>query len=408
MPSPAVTAVSYDKLRITWTEPQTPNGRILNYVLQRNESTPWSVNSQPTNVSLQYIDSSLVPDTTYVYRVSACTVAGCTTSAATSGRTRQHVPSLMTPPLAETLNATAVEVSWTSPAQPNGRITLYRVLLNNTEVYSGLSTSHQVTGLRPYVVCEFVVSACTSVGCTASQPTTSRTDEAPPTGLAPATLRVTGTRSVEVSWQPPARPNGLITAYELRRNGSLVQLTTESWYIDYDCQPGTTYSYRVTAYNSRGSVDSIATVATTLSATPGHIQPPSLTVLSSADIAVSWRAPSAGQVVNYTLYMNNSVVYTGVAVSTVVRHLTPWTQYGFHVAACTLGGCTTSHEVQVRTFEAAPAGLEPPILEASVVGQISVHWKRPRSANGHIVAYELYRRHVNDSVDMQGFEFYEF
>jgi len=141
--------------------------------------------------------------------------------------------------------------------------------MNDTLVYSGLDDLHVVTNLRPYVLYEFAVRACTSAGCTQSPPTQARPDEAPPTHLRAPTVHVTGTRSAEVTWSAPANPNGRITGYELRRNGTLIEQTViRTWYIDYECLPGTTYAYLVTAYNSQGAVYSPATHATTLASAP--------------------------------------------------------------------------------------------------------------------------------------------
>jgi len=405
---PTVTAVRgrHDQLVITWSAPHRPNGIILHYTLQRNESTPWNLRNFSDEAHLQYVDDGLLADTIYSYTVSACTSAGCTTSVRSTARTNEYVPSLMLPPAVTTLNSSTVQVSWTSPATPNGRITLYRLLLNATSVYSGLTTTQLITGLNPYVWYEFVVSACTSVGCTRSAPTLERTDEALPTDLAAPTVYITGARSAEISWSPPAKPNGLITAYELRRNNSLIQLTTDTWYVDYDCSPGTTYSYQVSAYNSIGRVDSPATSATTFSSAPEGLRPPHLVALSSTDVAVSWQAPAVtnGHIVNYTLYMAHDVVYTGLTVSTVVRDLSPWTSYSFRVSACTINGCTVSRDAQVTTPEAPPSGLGPPRLTASVIGQVLVEWSAPRSPNGVIVRYELYRRAGNHNAT-QGLRF---
>lgn len=397
---PVVSPVTghYDQLLVTWSAPRRPNGIILHYILQRNQSTPWNVD---VSAQLAYLDDTLVADTTYAYTVSACTSAGCTASGRSTARTDEHVPASMSPPRTTALNSSAVRVSWTPPLQANGRIRRYQLLMNASVVYSGLTVTHVVGGLQPYALYEFVVSACTSAGCTTSQPTSARPNEALPADLRAPTVRATGTRSTEISWLPPTRPNGLITAYELYRNGSLIQRTTDRWYVDYDCTPGTTYAYRVTAYNSIGEVDSSPTYVTTFSSAPQGIRAPHLEALSANAVAVSWRAPAVpnGQIVNYTLYLaHDLMVYTGLAVSTVVRDLSPWTDYSFRVSACTLTGCTVSRNARIRTLEAPPAGLSPPRLTAAVVGQVLVEWTAPQSPNGVITQYELHRRDANHTA----------
>jgi len=399
VPAPSISPVSgrYDQLMITWTAPRRPNGLIRYYILQRNASTAWNVNTSTDDVLLEYVDRGLQADTIYSYTVTACTSAGCTSSTSSTSRTNENVPSSVSPPVATALNSTAVRLSWTSPTQTNGRMRRYLLIMNGTVIYSGLATTQVVTSLEPYVLYEFAISACTSAGCTPSRSTLARPDEDLPTDLSAPSVRVTGTRSMEVSWTSPVKPNGIITAYELRRNGSLIQLTAGTWYVDYDCQPRTTYSYQVTAYNSVGGVDSPATFATTWSSAPDGIRPPTLAALSSTHVAVSWRVPALpnGQIVNYTVYMDHDVVYTGLSLSTVVRDLSPWTSYSFRVSACTLSGCTVSNDAHVKTLEAPPAGLGQPRLTASAVGQVLVEWAAPQSSNGVIIRYELYRRAVN-------------
>ena len=403
--APTVTPVTgrHDQLLITWSAPLQPNGIILNYIIQRNESTPWNVQVSLEEEPLEYLDDSLLPDTIYSYTVSACTSAGCTTSVRTTARTNEDVPAYMSPPEAVALNASAVRVTWTTPSQPNGRIARYELLVNGTSTYDGLSTIQVVADLQPYVLYQFVIKACTSVGCTSSQPTLARPTEAPPTDMPAPTVRVTGTRSTEISWSPPTRPNGLILGYELRRNDSVIQLTSDTWYVDYDCLPATTYGYQVNAYNSEGDVGSPITFATTFSSAPEGVQQPRLTVLSSTLVAVTWQVPAVpnGQIVNYTLYVEDEVVYTGLSTSTVVRDLSPWTSYGFRVSACTQNGCTRSREARATTLEAAPGGVSPPRLTAPVVGQVVVEWTAPSSPNGVISRYELYRRDGN-LTDSQG------
>jgi len=128
------------------------------------------------------------------------------------------------------------------------------------------------------------------------------------------------------------------------------------------------------------------------------VRPPSLAVLSSTHVAAIWQPPAVpnGRIVNYTLYLAPNVgVYTGLSMSTVVSDLSPWTNYSFRLSACTQSGCAVSPEAEVATWEAPPAGLGEPRLGASAVGQIFVEWAAPRSPNGVITGYELYRRALN-------------
>lgn len=94
-------------------------------------------------------------------------------------------------------------------------------------------------------------------------------------------MEVTGPESVEVSWRPPEQPNGVITGYELRRDGEVVYVGTESRYHDFTLLPSVVYSYTVAANNSKGSVSSTATTAKTHPSAPSGVGLPLLTPLGA-------------------------------------------------------------------------------------------------------------------------------
>lgn len=98
--------------------------------------------------------------------------------------------------------------------------------------------------------------------------------------------KVTGPESVEVSWRPPQHPNGVITGYELRRDGEVVYVGTESRYHDFTLLPSVVYSYAVTANNSKGSVSSTAATAKTHPSAPSGVGLPSLTPLRENQVVV--------------------------------------------------------------------------------------------------------------------------
>lgn len=100
-------------------------------------------------------------------------------------------------------------------------------------------------------------------------------------------MQVTGPESVEVSWRPPEHPNGVITGYELRRDGEVVYVGTESRYHDFTLLPSVAYSYTVTANNSKGSVSSSAATAKTHPSAPSGVGLPLLTPLEANQVKCS-------------------------------------------------------------------------------------------------------------------------
>jgi len=74
-------------------------------------------------------------------------------------------------------------------------------------LYEGLSLGSRVSDLTPYSRYEFVVSACTSAGCLNTS-VSAVTLPAPPDGQPPPNITARSATALDVSWQPPDRPNG--------------------------------------------------------------------------------------------------------------------------------------------------------------------------------------------------------
>ena len=235
---------------MTWAPPGKANGVLRDYQLQRNDSTPWSF---APDEERQFNDRGLIAHTYYGYRVTVCTQGGCTTSETTVMRTPQTAPLLVPPPSLFTVNASSIRVTWVEPDVINGNIVEYRLIIDDNIVYRGLALFYTALNLRPFQAYTFRLTACTSGGCTNSSAVSGRPNEDRPIGMQPPTLRVTSSTSIEVAWKEPDQPNGIITSYELRRDNVLISTNSLLQYIDYEVEPGKTYSYTVTAFNSRGS-----------------------------------------------------------------------------------------------------------------------------------------------------------
>ena len=389
-------AGAYDQLKIEWMEPTTPNGVIQSYQLQRNKMS-WSFSVTHTKV---YVDTGLVAYTDYSYVITVCTAGGCTGSAATVARTGETAPHFMAAPTVTTLNSSAIAVAWTKPQVTNGMIRIYHLKVDNNSVYSGVGYTYTVSNLVPYQAYSFAMTACTFGGCTISKSVIGRPDEATPAEMLPPTLQLTRSNIIEVSWKVPLKPNGIVIQYELRRDGTQIFTTiTAHTYTDFDVMAGQLYTYRVTAYNSKGSVESPAARIRTSASAPVDLAPPSLQAVSSTSVRATWTVPTNpnGKIYNYTLYVDNVVVFSRLQLTTLVNGLKHWTLYSFRVQACTSSGCVTSDSAQIRTLEDPPLGLDQPKLlaYANSVGVhkgVQVQWTAPIQPNGVILHYEVYRR----------------
>lgn len=100
-------------------------------------------------------------------------------------------------------------------------------------------------------------------------------------------LQVTGPESLEISWAPPEHPNGVINGYELRRDGEVIYVGTETRYHDFTLSPNVEYSYTLRANNSKGAASSAAATAKTHPSAPSGVGLPTLTPLGPNEVQPS-------------------------------------------------------------------------------------------------------------------------
>ncbi|KAM6942982.1 usherin [Xenentodon cancila] len=394
---------------VTWTPPLEPNGVLRSYRIQRN-NVSFSFSFDPT--VLTYIDEDLQPFSSYSYSVIACTSAGCITSSQANITTLEAPPTKVEAPSVDTITSNSMKISWSKPLMTNGEVMEYVLNLNNKEAYRGSDPYTVLLNLRPHTSYELVLLACTSGGCTTSMSMSAVTEEAPPTGLADPSLKVTGPESVEISWRPPQHPNGIITGYELRRNGEVIYVGPETHYHDFTLLPSMEYSYVVRANNSRGAVSSKVATAKTHPSAPSGVALPTLTALEANQVRVEWQAPARpnGDIVSYAVYLKDpaqlrtiSTVFTpgDSAFSerhTVLHGLAPYYRYEVRMEACTTLGCASSDWSSVLTLEAPPAGQAAPLLDlqpdvhTSLQTSFLLTWSPPAQPNGRILHYEVQRR----------------
>uniref|UniRef100_A0A3Q3B8L8 Usher syndrome 2A (autosomal recessive, mild) n=1 Tax=Kryptolebias marmoratus TaxID=37003 RepID=A0A3Q3B8L8_KRYMA len=389
---------------VTWAPPLELNGVLQSYRIQRNNIS-FSFSFDPT--VLTYTDEDLQPFSTYSYSVIACTSEGCIISPQTNITTLEAPPGTVEAPTVNTITAKSINISWSQPLMQNGEATEYVLKLNNKEAYRGRDQSIVLSDLQPHASYQLVLLACTQGGCTASVTVTVETQEAPPADLDPPALKVTGPESVEISWRPPKHPNGIITGYELSRDGELIYFGTETHYHDFTLLPSMEYSYVVIANNSRGAVNSKVATAKTHPSAPSGVGPPSLKPLEAGQVDLEWQIPARpnGDIVGYTVYLRDPVQLsiTSTALTpedrqTTLHGLAPYHRYEVRVEACTSLGCSSSDWSSILTLEAPPAGQPAPLLDLQTDGQTGLQtsffltWSAPVQPNGRILHYEVHRK----------------
>uniref|UniRef100_A0A3Q4AAY9 Uncharacterized protein n=1 Tax=Mola mola TaxID=94237 RepID=A0A3Q4AAY9_MOLML len=396
---------------VSWTPPLEPNGVLQSYRIQRNNIS-FSFSFDPAVLS--YTDEDLLPFSTYSYSITACTSEGCITSPHTNITTLQAPPATMEAPTVDGVTSSSINISWIKPPTQNGEVNEYVLKLNNQETYRGTDLKAVLSDLQPHTSYQLVLLACTSGGCTAGATISAVTEEAPPTGLAAPTLKVTGPESLEVSWRPPEQPNGVITGYELCRDGEVIYVGTGTHYHDFKLSPSFDYSYIVRANNSKGVVSSTATTAKTHPSAPSGLGPPTLRPLgaSQVNLLIEWSSPAHpnGDIVSAIKYALNYLIFFLLLLNTcnscVCYIITDYffqkclcvCRYEVRMEACTALGCSSSDWSPVRTLEAPPVGQPMPLLDlqpdrhTGLQTTFLLTWSPPAQLNGRVLHYEVYRR----------------
>lgn len=114
--APYVNKTHPNSLDVFIPEPGTPNGEIRNYILE--------VSGRNVSEGLLTVREvpGLEPFTEYILRVHVCTDGGCTAGPSVTRRTSVGVPSGLSAPFSDEINATSVTLVWDEPSQPNGII----------------------------------------------------------------------------------------------------------------------------------------------------------------------------------------------------------------------------------------------------------------------------------------------
>ncbi|XP_038145736.1 neogenin 1a isoform X13 [Cyprinodon tularosa] len=322
--------VSTRFIKLTWRQPAEPHGDELTYSVfysQEGTSRERMVNTSRPG-EMQVTIQNLMPDTKYRFRVVPHNSNGQgESSAALKVATQAEV---QVPGPAPNLQAvsntpTSVSLSWDKPLTGNGEILSYKLYYTDRSIGTEEDVdidgqSYTMAGLKKNTEYSFRVVANNKHGPGVSTEdvivrTLSDVPSAPPQNL---TLEVQNSKSIMVRWQPPplSGQNGEITSYKIRyrkvsrRSESAVTTAgTELFKLIDGLEPGTEYSFRVSAVTVNGTGPATEwvpaeTFESDLDETRVPDQPSSLHVRPLVNsIVVSWTPPENQDIVvrGYTI-----------------------------------------------------------------------------------------------------------
>lgn len=307
-------------------------------------------------------------------------------------------------PIVNRVESRRLEVYWDPPLQPNGVITLYQLFVEDVLRFSGTANSTIIDNLEPFTEYSFFVQACTSIGCSNSMASTGQTLPDSPVGLAAPNLTVLSPSSIQANWDQPDMPNGIILRFELHRlfGPELSQFEIEFSGLGLETtvtglEPNTLYSFQLFVFNLGGFTSSSVVDALTLEDIPDGIIAPDADPINATAVVVSWSPPSQpnGDITQYMLYVNGTVVFSGLQLSYTVADLQPFTYYSYSISACTVRGCGSSNQSTVQTLEGVPVGYVQPTVIDTTPNSITLQLNEVQRPNG-IVEYALYYTEVSE------------
>nr|KAF6302646.1 hypothetical protein mPipKuh1_018529 [Pipistrellus kuhlii] len=410
---PELRAVSATQIHASWSPPSLQNGRITGYLLRGEDQ------EHRAGLSLALLIAHLQPDTPYSFSLVACTRGGCTASAPASARTLEAPPQDMDPPELQVTGSGSIEVTWTLPRHPNGRVSGYELRRDGAIVYTGPETRYHDFTLSPGVEYGYTVTVTNSQGATVSPLARDRTSPVAPSGMGPPTLQARGPQEISVAWDPPVRTDGQIANYTvsvrgLREGEAKIIVHINASHPSFGArvlgvsqlQPFSRYEARIQACTLLGCASSDWASVLTPEMAPAMQPPPQLAVRTvpgafQPTVSLWWAGPRwpNGQVLFYELYRRQVaqpelpspvLTYNGSASSFMDSQLLPFTEYEYQVCAVNSAGKAPSSWTRCKTGPAPPEGLRAPRFHAVSSTQAVANISSPGKPNGIISLYRLF------------------
>ncbi|XP_063998932.1 phosphatidylinositol phosphatase PTPRQ [Pogoniulus pusillus] len=408
-------------IMLFWTPPQKPNGNILYYSVYYKNSSGLFIqnftsygNSSNVSVSHSAVLDDLAKYSHYTLWLTASTAFGDgnKTSDLMDVYTDQDIPDGCVENLVyQNISSSSVNVSWLPPSQPNGLVffhvslSLLQLGTNKIKSFLTYNTSIILDHLEKYTDYILRVTPATEKGSSElhTRSLHIRTDEdVPESAPIIRTFSNLSTTSVMLSWDPPAKPCGIIISYELnlfepKSNSSFS--TTNNFIILEDLLPFTLHSIYAAARTIKGLGPSAMLQFYTDESVP--LAPPqnlTITNYTADSVWLKWD-PSPqpnGVIMRYSIkvYQNNTekLFYQNVSGSSHEANLVglePFSPYFISVSAFTkLGnGNQFSNPVQFTTMESVPEAVQNVHCIATSWQSILVQWDPPASSNGVITHY---------------------
>ena len=315
-----------------------------------------------------------------------------------------QAPSVPSGLKAATISATQINLTWTA-ATDNVGVKGYQVFVNNVVVSTTSSTSFQHIGLAAGTTYNYRVNAFDAAGnysgwtptAVAAKTTqaVAASDTTPPSVPSGLTGTAVSNTQINLKWTASTDNVG-VKGYYVYLNDVALAITTTPSYTHTGLIAGTTYNYRVSAYDAvpNHSAWTAPVAVKTTGTPPADTTPPSVpsglagTAISNTQINLTWTASTDNVgVKGYQVFVNDVVVSTTTTTSFQHTGLAASTTYNYRVnafdAAGNYSGWTPTPLVVTTT------GTAPGPLQSGTFSGTSAEFPNPERGISRMVSQNL-------------------
>lgn len=342
-------ATSYSSVTVSWTD--AASNELCQGLERSADGASWTLVATLTSDITSFVDNSVAPATSYVYRIRASNSVG---SSGYSNEAPVSVPAIPAVPAAPTgllaaLASGQVVLSWQDASSNETQFRLERSVNGGAFLLLATVPPNTTSFVDATAVggstCAYRVAAVNEVGSSPPSATSSVAVPAPLPASASGLTAVHGANGVTLRWADNASNE---SSYRVERsvNGGafllwIVLPANSVTYVDSAVSMGSNYRYRVVAANTAGYAPASNIASVTVPGT-APAAPSSLAgvAASRTEIRLSW--------------IDNASTETGFAIERSTNGST-WTQIGtvgVNVRSYASGGlkANTTYYYRVRAF----------------------------------------------------------